>query len=185
MFQPRVKLEFVRRYCAPQNGWRVCVDIDPSEEGRTGSARESDGSRKRQAAMLADAPKVRIALKKLNAAVGDRKGWCHSQGLPYIDGDPDVVAYDTLKKRCLIAEVEGASSGQPEQKLYKAIGQIVRTAGNLPRGWDCSLVIVVFGEKIADHLGRANILAKIGISGLALTDHKREDRWLFGHSLCG
>lgn len=33
MFQPRVKLEFVRRYCAPEAGWSVCVDIDPSEEG--------------------------------------------------------------------------------------------------------------------------------------------------------
>ena len=39
MFQPRVKLEFVRRYCAPEAGWRVCVDIDPSEEGWTGSKR--------------------------------------------------------------------------------------------------------------------------------------------------
>ena len=41
MFQPRVKLEFARRYCAPKAGWSVCVDIDPSEEGRTGTKRES------------------------------------------------------------------------------------------------------------------------------------------------
>jgi len=67
--------------------------------------------------------------------VGDRKGWCHSQGLPYLEGDPDIVAYDQSGMRCLIVEVEGASSGQPEQKLYKAIGQIVRTASNFPEGW--------------------------------------------------
>jgi len=36
MFQPRVKLEFVRRHCVPEAGWKVYVDIDPSEEGRTG-----------------------------------------------------------------------------------------------------------------------------------------------------
>ena len=47
MFQPRVKLEFVGRYCAPQDGWCVCVDIDPSEEGRTGTERESHTARKR------------------------------------------------------------------------------------------------------------------------------------------
>jgi hypothetical protein len=61
MFQPRVKLEFVRRYCAPTNGWCVCVDIDPSEEGRTGSKRETVASRKRQIDMQADAPRVRQA----------------------------------------------------------------------------------------------------------------------------
>jgi hypothetical protein len=73
MFQPRVKLEFVRRYCRPQNGWRVCVDIDPSEEGRTGSKRESEESQQRQRAMVADAVRVRDALGALNVSVGDRK----------------------------------------------------------------------------------------------------------------
>jgi hypothetical protein len=170
MFQPRVKLEFVRRYCLPQNGWRVCVDIDPSEEGRTGSKRESAKSLARQKKMLADAPKVREAFKALDVSVGDRKRWCQFGQLPYLEGDPDVAAYDTHKKRCVVAEVEGASSGQPEQKLYKAIGQMVRTVSNLPPSWNSHLVIVVYGDPIAEHLKRAHALAKLGISGLALAD---------------
>jgi hypothetical protein len=73
MFQPRVKLEFVRRYCAPKDGWCVCVDIDPSEEGRTGSKRESESARQRQREMMADAPRVREEFKALGVSVGDRK----------------------------------------------------------------------------------------------------------------
>jgi hypothetical protein len=126
--------------------------------------------------MLAGAPVVR----DLEVTVGDRKRWCRSCALPYLEGDPDVVAYDPRKKRCIVAEVEGASSGQPEQKLYKAIGQIVRTASNLPSGWQSKLVIVVYGETIAKHLERSHALAKLGVSGLALTDDRRGDRWLFG-----
>jgi hypothetical protein len=183
MFQPRVKLEFVRRYCTPCNGWQVCVDIDASETGNTGGERKTRESQERQKAMLADAPRVKAALQSLDVSVGDRSGWCHSRELPYLEGDPDVTAYDAHKKRCIIAEVEGASSGQPEQKLYKAIGQMVRTVSNLPPGWNSHLVIVVYGDKIADHLQRAHALAKLGISGLALVDDARKDRWLFGEPL--
>lgn len=183
MFQPRVKLEFIQRYCPPENGWRVCVDIDPSEEGRTGGKRDSEESANRQKVMLDDAPRVRDALRVLNVRVGDRKRWCRSHELPYLEGDPDIVAYEPHRRRCIVAEVEGASSGQPEQKLYKAIGQIVRTASNLPAGWDSRLIIVVYGEKITNHLRRAQVLAKLGISGLALADHARTDRWLFGEPL--
>jgi hypothetical protein len=183
MFQPRVKLEFVRRYCHPKNGWRVCVDIDPSEEGRTGSKRESAESKLRQAAMQADAPRVRESLHAIGANVGDRKHWCESSNLQYLEGDPDIVAYDPQKRRFIVAEVEGASSGQPEQKLYKAIGQIVRTASNLPSDWQGRLAIVVYGEKIANHLQRARALVKLEISGLALADDSRADRWLFGEPM--
>jgi hypothetical protein len=55
-----------------------------------------------------------------------------------------------------------------QQELYKAIGQMVRTASNLPSGWRSRLVIVVHGDKIADHLKRVHALAELGISGLAL-----------------
>jgi hypothetical protein len=159
------------------------VDIDPSEEGRTGSERDSVESLKRQQAMLADAPLVHAEFKALNA-VGDRKNWCRSWQLPYLEGDPDIVAYEPCRKRCIVAEVEGASSRQPEQKVYKAIGQMVRTASNLPRGWNSRLVIVVYGEKIANHLQQAQALASLGISGLALADDASADRWLFGKPVC-
>jgi hypothetical protein len=180
MFQPRVKLEFVRRYCSPKDGWRVCLDIDPSEEGRTGSPRESASARKRQIEMQADAPKVREEFNALGVSVGDRKRWCQIQRVPYIEGDPDIVAYDLTLKRCVIAEVEGASSGQPEQKLYKAIGQIVRTASHLPEGWRCGLRIVVYGDKIARHLARAKALQRLDIAALCLNDDAALDCWLFG-----
>jgi hypothetical protein len=182
MFQPRVKLEFVRRYCAPKDGWCVCVDIDPSEEGRTGSRRESESARQRQNEMVADAPRVRKEFRALGVSVGDRKRWCAVQGLPYLEGDPDIVAYDRSSRRCVVAEVEGASSGQPEQKLYKAIGQIVRTASHLPKGWRCHLMVVVYGDKIARHLLRAKVLEKLDIAALHLEDQQRADRWLFGAS---
>jgi len=180
MFQPRVKLEFVRRYCPPQKGWCVCVDIDPSEEGRTGGERKSAESLSRQLSMQGDAQRVRDEFKALSVNVGNRKNWCGDHNLPYLRGDPDIVAYDLCKKRCVVAEVEGVSSGQPEQKLYKAIGQMVCAAGDLPNGWQIRLAIVVYGDTIADHLQRARVLAALGISGLALADDERADRWLFG-----
>src|SRR5258707_6529220 len=182
MFQPRVNLEFLRRYCAPENGWRVCVDIDPSEEGRTGGTRENGESVRRQEKMREDGLWVRKKFEELGVRVGDRKRWCKANGFRYLQGDPDIVAYDAAGKRCLIAEVEGASSGQPEQKLYKAIGQMVRSASNLPQGWGCQLVLVVYGDPIADHLKRVNALEKLSISALALADRASDDRWLFGAS---
>ena len=133
--------------------------------------------------MIADAKLVRETLRVMEASVGSRKHWCRPQSLPYLVGDPDIVAYEAKRKQFVVAEVEGASSGQPEQKLYKAIGQIVRTASNLPSGWRGSLVIVVYGEKIANHLKQARALAKLGIRGLALADDPRDDWWLFGKAL--
>jgi hypothetical protein len=180
VFQPRVKLEFVRRYCSPEDGWCVCVDIDPSEEGRTGGPRESPTARERQKEMQADAPRVRQQLTALGVKVGGRKPWCAAQGVPYLEGDPDIVAYDRERKRCIVAEVEGASAGQPEQKLYKAIGQIVRTASQLPEGWQCYLTVVVYGEEIAIHLARAKALETLNIAALHLRDRPDADQWLFG-----
>jgi hypothetical protein len=44
-------------------------------------------------------------------------------------------------------------------------------------------VIVVYGDKIANHLGRAHAFAKLGISGLALAEDALADWWLFGEAL--
>jgi hypothetical protein len=125
MFQPRVKLEFIRRYCDPGKGWRVFVDIDPSEEGRTGGERKTDLARQRQIAMFKDAARVRRGLRKLGVTVGSRSDWHLQCGLPLLDGDRDIVAVHSRRRQYVIAEVEGVSSGQPEQKLYKAVGQAV------------------------------------------------------------
>jgi hypothetical protein len=174
MFQPHVKLEFVRRYCSPEKGWRVCVDIDASEEGGTGGKRVNEASIRREEEMQKAAKEVRKELGDLRVQIGDRKAWCKKENLGYVKGDVDVVAY--RENRCIIAEVEGESSGQPEQKLYKAVGQMVRTVGCLPPGLECDCVIVVYGEAIRAQLEQMHVLAKLGIAGLALDT----DRWAFG-----
>jgi|SRR5690242_4515901 len=185
MFQPRAKLEFVRRYCSPRDGWLVFVDIDPSEEGRTGGVRRSREARAGQRQMREDAQAVRGALRDLGVAVdGGRGAWHREQDLPRIDGDRDIVAFNRRQRVCVIAEVEGASSGQPEQKLYKAIGQVVRAAADpAPKGWRRRLVLVVAGEDMARHLGHVKALHRLGVSGLVLCKTRRPDRWLFGPPL--
>lgn len=108
MFQPRVKLKFVRRYCAPKNGWKVFVDIDASEEGRTGGERTSGEARKRQRQMKRDGQTAREELRKLGATVGgDRATWYQEQHLPHINGDRDIVAFNKQEQLYVIAEVGG------------------------------------------------------------------------------
>ncbi|MBI5634657.1 MAG: hypothetical protein HZA15_14400 [Nitrospirae bacterium] len=181
MFQPRVKLAFVTRYCPPESGWKVFVDIDASEEGRTGGERSNKQAQERQRDMQQDAAVVRTALANLGVTIGGNRGaWFNANGFPAIEGDRDIIAFHRQVKRCLIAEVEGISSGQPEQKLYKAIGQIVMAAGTPPlKDWQLCLVLAVHGKQIADHLARATALNKLGISAVSITDKKENDLWLF------
>jgi hypothetical protein len=187
MFQPEVKLEFVRRYCPPANGWKIFMDIDPSEEGRTGGNRETDTARQRQEQMQSDALRVRSELRAMGVTVGgSRPEWFKKHGLPLICGDRDIMAFNHEKRVCVIAEVEGESTGQPEQKLYKAIGQLVMAAGTCElEGWKQTLVLVVYGEKISEHLRRAKALDRLDISALALGKAGTGDRWLFGNTLPG
>jgi hypothetical protein len=184
MFQPRVKLEFVFRCCSPQAGWKVFVDIDASEEGRTGTWK-GPGAEARRRKMQDDAAEVRREFRALGVTVGgSRAGWLREQGLPSIHGDRDIMAFHQEKRACVIAEVEGESTGQPEQKLYKAIGQLVMaaSAGELS-GWKQMLVLVVYGGQIAKHLGRANALRKLGIPALVLSDDCKADQWPFSDAL--
>ncbi len=185
MFQPQVKLEFVRRYCPPAHGWQVFVDIDPSEEGRTGGKRTAGEACQRQRQMQKDGQEAREELQRLGVTVGgNRTAWYRKHQLPHINGDRDIVAFNTKKRLYLIAEVEGKSSGQPEQKLYKSIGQIVMSASDeVPEGWDRRLILVVYGEAIARHLGGASALKRLGVSAIALDETKNGDMWLFGEPL--
>ena len=124
MFQPTVKLEFVRHYCPPGRGWHVFVDIDPSEEGRTGGERTNDIAREHQRLMQSDCQAAREQLERLGAQVcGSRAQWCRQHQLPRIVGVRDIIALHSASRVYVVVEVEGESSGQPEQKLYKAIGQ--------------------------------------------------------------
>lgn len=187
MFQPRAKLEFVRRYCPPRDGWSVFVDIDPSEEGRTGGKCSTPEGRQRRLHMQEDAGDARRELQRLGATVGgSRVDWHRKHDLPRINGDRDIIAFNAKRRFYLVAEVEGESSGQPEQKLYKAIGQIVMAAGeHVFEGWERSLVLVVYGEVMRDHLARAHHLGKMGVSAIALGDTMKHDTLSFGPPLPG
>jgi hypothetical protein len=185
MFQPEVKLEFVSRYCHPADGWNVLVDIDPSELGRTGGKRTTDEASTSQKKMLKDGETACRELQRIGVQVGgNRRVWYREHELNLIEGDRDIIAFNTRKRLHLIAEVEGESSGQPEQRLYKAIGQIVKAASeDIPDGWKRKLVLVVHGKKISRHLAHMRALEKLEISGIELSDNKNEDVWLFGEPL--
>lgn len=170
MYQPRVKLTFIERYCRPADGWRVFADIDASEEGRTGGERKSEDAIARQVEMQRDAVLVRQRLAELGVHVGEKaENWKRVFGteVPAVEGDRDILAVHPEHKRFLIVEVEGVSSGQPEQKLYKAIGQVVIAASvcELPE-YERALVIAVHGEEMKWHLARATVLEKIGVAGI-------------------
>lgn len=182
MFQPQVKLEFIRRYCLPARGWEVYADIDASEEGRTGGDRQTDEARSRQRDMQEQGRSARGELKELGVCTnGGRAAWLRQHGLPELEGDRDIVAFNQKGRVYVVAEVEGASSGQPEQKLYRAIGQLVFEASTpVARGWQRRLALVVAGDRLASYLGDARALRRLGIAGLALDEKPRGDRWLFG-----
>ncbi len=185
MFQPRVKLEFIRRYCSPDKGWTVFVDIDPSEEGRTGGNRVNPEAQERQHQMVEDASSVRKEFMKLGVTIGgSRENWYYSHNFPIIEGDRDIVAFNSEKRLYIIAEVEGESSCQPEQKLYKAVGQIVVAASNGElENWKRILVLVVHGKKISKHLSKVSALEKIGVAAIALNQDNTRDHWRFGAEL--
>jgi hypothetical protein len=182
MFQPEAKLHFVQLHCPPADGWRVYVDIDASEEGRTGGVRATPEAQATQLRMQMEGELARKSLIQLGAQVGgSRVDWFKGHHLPPIVGDRDILAFHPESKRCLIAEVEGASTGQPEQKLYKAIGQLVMATSEtqLPPEWSVEFVLVVVGDEIARHLARATSLKKLGISALSIDADPKKDRWLF------
>ena len=187
MFQPEAKYEFIRRYCPPAQGWRVFVDIDASEEGRTGGERRTEEARQRQHQMQEQGAAAITNLTALGAQVrGNRAGWFREHGLPAVAGDRDIVAFHGARRRLLVVEVEAESSGQPEQKVYKAAGQAVSAASaEGPEGWEVSFVIAVHGEAMVERLRNMNALEKLGISALALARNPVDDEWVFGAALAG
>jgi len=167
-----MKLHFIRSFCNPAEGWTVFVDIDPSEGGRTGGLRKTEKAMLRQVNMQKDARDVRESFKNLGVFTGQRaKAWRQAFGtrLKPIKGDRDIIAVNQKNRTVLIAEVEGESSGQPEQKLYKAIGQIViaRKECTVPEKYSTRLVLVV-PPALRSHLLRASALSEIGIKGLVV-----------------
>jgi hypothetical protein len=184
MIQPFAKFRFVERYCHPKDGWRVFVDIDPSEEGRTGSTRKTEQAKARQRLMLKQAPIAIRQLQDLGAFVGERKRHWKTQfedQLSLPPGDRDILAVNTDRRILWVAEVEGDSSGQPEGKMYKALGQLVCavTEMYIPN-FTRFFSLVVWGDNMVDHLMRARAVEQLGISGLVIAESAVDDRWLFG-----
>lgn len=182
MFQPCAKLLFVKRYCSPANGWTVFVDIDPSEEGRTGGKRSTVAARASQKTMAEEAALARAALEKLGVCVGRRApAWARTfPNLTPFDNDHDIIALHARKKRALVVEVEGESSGQSEQKVYKAVGQVVAGLGGpRPEGFKVVFGIVVVGTRMPTRLRDCARLAGLGVFGPSLAATKAGDRTLF------
>jgi hypothetical protein len=186
MIQPLVKLRFVERYCNPEAGWRVFVDIDPSEEGRTGSLRQTEEARARQQLMLEQAPDAVRQLRDLGAFVGERKRHWKAQfqdRLLLPPGDRDILAVHTDRGKLWVAEVEGDSSGQPERKIYKALGQLVCAVSEMHiPNFERFFSLVVWGDDTATHLKRARAIEQMGVSGLVIGERRVDDRWLFGRA---
>lgn len=189
MFQPEAKYEFVRRYCSPAHGWLVFVDIDASELGETGGPRTTPEAAARRQAMQDRGRWAMEQLAALGATVrGSRGPWFDAIACSHetcrrlrVPGDRDIVAIHPAEGRLVVAEVEGLSAGQPETKLYKAIGQLVMAVSETdPGGLDASFVIVVHGDRIGEHLRRASALTRLSVSGLQLDEDPSRDRWLLG-----
>jgi len=183
MFQPQVKFEFVRRYCPPRDGWCVYVDIDASELGKAGSQNLGVVAGMMRKRMQEDGVTAVAELTALGVQVGGpRKVWRAQNNLPEIKGDRDIIAFHSGSRRCIIAEVEGASSGQPEQKLYKAIGQLVIAVSETHLAdWETHFILVAQGEKMGRHTKRASALAKLGVSALVLSPESMiADQWVIG-----
>lgn len=187
MIQPLAKLHFVERYCNPDAGWRVFVDIDPSEEGLTGSERMTEEAKVRQRLMLEQAPEARRRLERLGAFVGARKRLWREEfkgRLVLPPGDRDILAVHTERKRLWVIEIEGDSSGQPEGKIYKALGQLVCAVSEMEiPGFDRRLSLVVWGDALAGHLRRARAAESLRVSGLVIGERHTDDRWLFGQEV--
>jgi len=184
MIQPLAKLRFVERYCNPKVGWRVFVDIDPSEEGRTGSPRQTEKAKARQRLMLEQAPDAIRQLRDLRVFVGERKRNWKAQFQDQLllpPGDRDILAVHTDRRILWVAEVEGDSSGQPEGKIYKALGQLVCAVSEMHiPNFKRFFSLVVWGDDMATHLKRARAIEQLGVSGLVICERRDDDRWLFG-----
>ena len=91
-----------------------------------------------------------------------------------------MIAIHGATRRILIAEVEGASSGQPEAKLYKAIGQLVTAVDSCDwRGYVPAYVLAVHGRPMIAHLRRAAVLRRLGISAVHIAELRDNDEWIF------
>ena len=182
MYQPAAKLAVVERYFNPSAGWAVSVDIDPSEEGRTGGERKSRAAKRRQLEMIEDAQWVRDKLSELGVHVGHHRsilGAIVRADFVGSCGRRDIIAIHEREKRIAIVEVEGESSGQPEIKLYHAIGQIVIAVEECQfQGFDSEFVLAVSGAGMIFHLRGAGALQELGVKRLAVADNVSNDQWL-------
>lgn len=176
MFRPRVQLAFVQRYCPPQAGWRVLVQLDPADEGKpsdNGNGR-SDPSAPPSTDRWMDAQAVRRTLDELGAEIGDDDaGWLEENHLPLVKGGGDIIAFHRGDLKFIVARVE-------ERRLFRAVGQLV-AASTQPEvaGWRRYLCLVV-DDSMDARVHEVSALSRLGVAGVALGDQRGRDRWVFG-----
>jgi hypothetical protein len=107
---------------------------------------------------------------------GSRKAWLRENGLPSDLAqllDRDILAVDRSQGALIVAEVEGDSSGQPEQKVYKAIGQLVFTLGRWRQlGIRATLkarFVLAVSTGLVSQAAAAAVLEDLGVSSVELT----------------
>ena len=71
--------------------------------------------------------------------------------------------------------------GQPEGKVYKALGQLVCAVSEMHMpNFESVFTLAVWGDGMASHLGRARAVERLGVSGLVISEQPGNDQWLFG-----
>lgn len=135
--------------------------------------------------MAADFTHVQNCFSRMqHVSVGARsRAWRNRFGrrLARLEGDRDIIAVNEEVRDLLMVEVEGDSSGQPETKVYKAVGQAVAaTSMILPADFSCTIGVVVVGKKLRDHLARCAKLVNLGIFGMCIDRIAARDEVRFG-----
>ncbi len=172
MYQPEVKRRFIECRCNPKDGWVVYVDIDASEVGNAGGSVDSRAAMATAWQVEAPAYEALGSNVYVNANIMEERG-----DLPSFRGRSDIIAYHLQSKVCLIAEVEGMSSLQPEQKVYHAVGQLLTTMSDVNGetrdsehdAWAYQFVVVVHNNDGAIRaLQKMRVIRTLGIQAFVI-----------------
>lgn len=144
MFQLEVKRWVMEHRFSPKNGWKLTVDIDAMERANGGN--HPAGKRE-------IAEECERALRDAGAKI-----------VPHpVHGRADMVA-EKAGEPTFVIEVEGDSSKQREQAMYSALGQLVRSMGDIDNGTRFMLAVPDSKEwerQIAKIPGRVKHLLKM------------------------
>ncbi len=127
LYKLQIKEILIHEILQPSAGWNVCVNIDGSEKGPAGSAKSKSVAASEEA--------LRLEPIKI--------------GRHPVFGAKDIVAEHPVLGT-FVVKVVGISSEQPEQQLYGALGQLVRTMNTL----DGTVTYVIAAPADAEWIGQ-------------------------------